>query len=394
MLLIACAEVGGASMVKFKLELTRGARADHARAARHARAGRACATWTSRSSTRRWSSSTPGLRLFHLHAEGMGLVIIVTTMTAATLVESVGARRAIILLLTVGGAAYPFGYLLWSALIPYYGIQTGKAVAEWLVWIPFGGRDHRGGVVARVDRRLAGRRARASRIAGMRRSGRSAAPRPAAGRRAALLLAAAAPAAGHHVGAYVPRDNEVSANFKQLKFSIQARKLDVAAAALRERRDPGRDARAPGRLPAGLEETTRAALAAGDGPRAERRLMVFFAVLIRDLALEADRRLADAREPAPARGRDRAASSSRRSGATTTWSTSRSASTIPRPRWPSAWRSTRRRATPRAPRPRRQRRRETLSLRSRDGCPHVQWRRPPPRRCASRSSGSRAPCRG
>jgi hypothetical protein len=80
-----------------------------------------------------------GLRLFHLHAEGMGLVIIATTMTAATLVQSVGARRAIILLLTVGGAAYPFGYLLWSALIPYYGIQTGKAVAEWVVWIPFGG---------------------------------------------------------------------------------------------------------------------------------------------------------------------------------------------------------------------------------------------------------------
>jgi hypothetical protein len=69
----------------------------------------------------------------------MGLVIIATTMTAATLVQSVGARRAIILLFTVGGAAYPFGYLLWSALIPYYGIQTGKAVAEWGVWIPFGG---------------------------------------------------------------------------------------------------------------------------------------------------------------------------------------------------------------------------------------------------------------
>jgi hypothetical protein len=57
-----------------------------------------------------------GLRLFHLHAEGMGLVIIATTMTAATLVESARARRGIILLLTVGGAAYPFGYLLWSAL--------------------------------------------------------------------------------------------------------------------------------------------------------------------------------------------------------------------------------------------------------------------------------------
>lgn len=116
-----------------------------------------------------------------------------------------------------------------------------------------------------------------------------------------LVLLAAAPAAGHHVGAYVPRDNEISANFKQVKFSIQARKFDVAArlfesgairTAMRAQAD---------RLPAGLEETTRAALVTGDGPRAERGLVVFFAALIRDLALEADRRLADTREPASAR---------------------------------------------------------------------------------------------
>ena len=69
----------------------------------------------------------------------MGLVIIATTMTAATLVHSDAGRRALIALFTVGGAGYPFGYLLWSVLIPFYGIQTGKTVAEWLVWIPFGG---------------------------------------------------------------------------------------------------------------------------------------------------------------------------------------------------------------------------------------------------------------
>jgi hypothetical protein len=119
---------------------------------------------------------------------------------------------------------------------------------------------------------------------------------------AALLVAlAAGPAAAHHVGAYVPRDNEVSANFKQIKFAIQARKLDVAlrlfeSGALRAEMR----AHAP-RLPAGLEDRTRAALAAGDGPRAERGLMIFFAGLVRDLALEADRRLADATEVPAAR---------------------------------------------------------------------------------------------
>ena len=116
-----------------------------------------------------------------------------------------------------------------------------------------------------------------------------------------LVLAAAAPAAGHHVGAYVPRDNELSANFKQLKFSIQARKFDVAARLFEAGAIRVEMRAQAGRLPAGLEEATRAALVAGDGPRAERGLMVFFAVLTRDLALETDRRLADAREPAQAR---------------------------------------------------------------------------------------------
>jgi hypothetical protein len=137
-LLIACAEVGGASMAKFKLELARGARAVMlSRPATHGLVG--VRDVDEQIIDEALVKFDAGLRLFHLHAEGMGLVIIATTMTAATLVQSASARRAIILLLTVGGAAYPFGYLLWSALIPYYGIQSGKAVAEWVVWVPFGG---------------------------------------------------------------------------------------------------------------------------------------------------------------------------------------------------------------------------------------------------------------
>ena len=80
-----------------------------------------------------------GLRLFHMHAEGMGLVIIATTTVAATLARSAPTRGTIIALLTAGGAGYPLGYLLWAGLIPYHGPERGKAIAEWLVWIPFGG---------------------------------------------------------------------------------------------------------------------------------------------------------------------------------------------------------------------------------------------------------------
>ena len=137
-LLIACAEVGGASMVKFKLELTRWARSVIlARPAVHGLVG--VRDVDEQAIDEALVKFDAALRLFHLHAEGMGLVIIATTMTAATLVRSDSARRALIALLTVGGSGYPFGYLLWSALIPYYGIQTGKTLAEWLVWIPFGG---------------------------------------------------------------------------------------------------------------------------------------------------------------------------------------------------------------------------------------------------------------
>jgi hypothetical protein len=112
---------------------------------------------------------------------------------------------------------------------------------------------------------------------------------------------AGGPAAAHHVGTYVPSDNEISANFKQIKFSIQAGKFDVARRLFESGAVRAEMRAQAARLPAGLEEATRAALGASDGLRAERGLMVFFAGLSRDLALEADRRLADTKEAAAAR---------------------------------------------------------------------------------------------
>jgi len=137
-LLIACAEVGGASMVKWKIELTRWARATIlARPSMHGLVG--VRDVDEELIDQLLVKFDGALRLFHLHGEGMGLVIIATTMTAATVVGAPLARRAIIALLTIGGAGYPLGYLLWGALIPHYGLDRSKALAEWLVWIPFGG---------------------------------------------------------------------------------------------------------------------------------------------------------------------------------------------------------------------------------------------------------------
>ena len=118
---------------------------------------------------------------------------------------------------------------------------------------------------------------------------------------AGLARVAAAPARAHHVGAYVPRDNEVSANFKQLKVSLQARKFEVAAR-LFEAGAIKRELRARATtLPRGLEASIGSALRAGDARAAETGLMVFFAALSRELSLEADGKLADARAPAEAR---------------------------------------------------------------------------------------------
>ena len=113
-----------------------------------------------------------------------------------------------------------------------------------------------------------------------------------------LLTLAATPAVGHHTGVYTPKDNAITENFKQVKFSAQAGKFDVAlrlydAGPLRAEMRT----RAAG-LPEGLEGRTRAALVAHDAAQAERSLAIFFVALARDLALEADRQLAAGAAPA------------------------------------------------------------------------------------------------
>jgi hypothetical protein len=117
---------------------------------------------------------------------------------------------------------------------------------------------------------------------------------PALAAVAVLLLGGlgAGTAAAHHTGVYTPKDNAITTNFKQLKFSVEARKFDVARRLFDEGTLRAEMRARAATLPAGLEARLGAALAAGDAPEVERGLMVFFAALGRDLALEADRQLA------------------------------------------------------------------------------------------------------
>jgi hypothetical protein len=137
--LLVAAEVGGASMVRFKVELARWARGEMLRhPAVHGLVG--VRDVDERVLDEALFRFDAGLRLFHMHAEGMALVIIATTTVVATLAEAAaGLRRTLIALLTVGGVGYPLGYLLWSVLIPARGVERSKSLVEWLVWIPFGG---------------------------------------------------------------------------------------------------------------------------------------------------------------------------------------------------------------------------------------------------------------
>ena len=137
-LLLVAAEIGGASMSRFKVELARWARGQMlARPAVHGLVG--VRDVDERALDEALFRFDTGLRLFHMHAEGMALVVVATTTVAATLARTAVPRRTLIVLLTVGGVGYPLGYLIWSALIPSYGVERSKAIAEWLVWIPFGG---------------------------------------------------------------------------------------------------------------------------------------------------------------------------------------------------------------------------------------------------------------
>jgi hypothetical protein len=156
--LLLAAEVGGASMARFKVELARWARGQMlARPAVHGLVG--VRDVDERVLDEALFRFDTGLRLFHMHAEGMALVVIAATTTAATLARRPRGRRGLVAVLTVGGVVYPVGYLLWSVLIPVWGVERGKTLAEWLIWVPFGGATILAlvGLLAVIAARLAGR---------------------------------------------------------------------------------------------------------------------------------------------------------------------------------------------------------------------------------------------
>jgi hypothetical protein len=136
-LLIALAEIGGASMARFKPEITAFATARILeRPAAHGLVG--IKDVDNEAVEEALVKLDAGLRLFHLHGEGLGVLIFAMAFVIHTLING-WLRRALSRLLTLGGFGFPFGYLLWSCLIPFYGVNAARTFSAGLVLIPFGG---------------------------------------------------------------------------------------------------------------------------------------------------------------------------------------------------------------------------------------------------------------
>ena len=78
-----------------------------------------------------------GLSFFHVHAEGMGLVLFFAGTLVASVVRSRAARGALYTLLTLG-ALFPLGYLAYALAVIELGRDDGIAFAETWILSPLG----------------------------------------------------------------------------------------------------------------------------------------------------------------------------------------------------------------------------------------------------------------
>jgi hypothetical protein len=78
-----------------------------------------------------------GLSFFHVHAEGMGLVLFFAGTLVASVVRARVLRGVLHALLTAG-ALFPLGYLAYAVAVVELGRDDGVALAETWVLTPLG----------------------------------------------------------------------------------------------------------------------------------------------------------------------------------------------------------------------------------------------------------------
>jgi len=111
----------------------------------------------------------------------------------------------------------------------------------------------------------------------------------------ALAAASSGITGAHHVGAFVPKDTDVTLNFKQIKAAGQGGRFDVALKLFDDGILHDIMEKYEKDLPPELEDGLRAALKAKDLPGVELRLSTFLAFLTRERIRDAATRLGDAR---------------------------------------------------------------------------------------------------
>ena len=82
-------------------------------------------------------SAEAGLSFFHLHAEGVGLVLFFAATLVAALVQGRRVRTLLYILLTLGGL-FPVGYLAYGAAVLELGRDAGIGLAERWLLAPLG----------------------------------------------------------------------------------------------------------------------------------------------------------------------------------------------------------------------------------------------------------------
>ena len=134
--MMALGETAGAAMSKLKPEIQRYAAARvAANPAAHGFSG--SAEYDDEVRAQAILSAEAALSFFHLHAEGVGLVLFFAATLVAALVPGPRSRTALYVLLTLGGL-FPVGYLVYGAAVLELGRDAGIGLAERWVLAPLG----------------------------------------------------------------------------------------------------------------------------------------------------------------------------------------------------------------------------------------------------------------
>jgi hypothetical protein len=134
--MMALGETAGAAMSQFKPQIQRYAAARVA-ANPQAHGFSGSAEYDDEVRAQAIFSAEAGLSFFHLHAEGVGLVLFFAATVVAALVPGRRARTLLYTLLTLGGL-FPVGYLVYGAAVLELGRDAGIDLAERWLLAPLG----------------------------------------------------------------------------------------------------------------------------------------------------------------------------------------------------------------------------------------------------------------